>query len=58
MKNRLIQLKNDVKSIVKEDRMFIKADKSNNYYKMKSQDYKNLVEKEVTKEYKKVRGEM
>ena len=39
--------------IKSENRVFIKADKSNNHYKMEGNKYKQLVEKEVQKEYKK-----
>ena len=47
------QLKNDVKKIKQETRAHIKADKSNNFYKMENEDYKKLVEKEIQKEYRK-----
>ena len=39
--------------IKQEKRALIKADKSNNFYKMESSEYKKLVEKEVQKEYRK-----
>jgi hypothetical protein len=47
-------LKIDEKKIKSDPRAFIKADKSTNYYKMDTKDYKKLVEKEIHKEYKKV----
>ena len=47
------QLKKDVKEIKQESRAHIKADKSNNFYKMKGEDYKKLLEKEIQKEYRK-----
>ena len=47
------KLREDVKKIKKESRAHIKGDKSNNYYKMESKDYKKLVDKEIQKEYRK-----
>ena len=47
------KLKEDVRTIKQETRPLIKADKSNNFYKMESEDYKKLVEKEITKDYRK-----
>ena len=51
------QLKQDENKIKAENRVFVKADKSTNYYKMEGNDYKKLVEKEVQKEYRKVNQE-
>ena len=47
------KLREDVKKIKQENRVHIKGDKSNNYYKMESKEYKKLVEKEIHKEYRK-----
>ena len=47
-------LRTDEKRIKSETRAFVKADKSNNYYKMEGNDYKKLMENEIQKEYKKV----
>ena len=49
----LQQLKKDEKDIKSETKIHIKADKSNNFYKMEGDSYKKLVEKEVQKEYRK-----
>ena len=49
----LQQLKKDEKEIKSETKVYIKADKSNNFYKMEGENYKKLVEKEVQKEYRK-----
>ena len=46
-------LKQDEKKIKAEERVIIKADKSTNYYKMEAEEYKELVEKEIHKEYRK-----
>ena len=48
------QLKQDENKIKSENRVFVKADKSTNYYKMEGNDYKKLMENEIQKEYKKV----
>ena len=47
-------LKQDEIRIKSENRAFIKADKSTNYYKMEGREYKELVEREIQKEYQKV----
>ena len=47
------KLKKDEQMIKQENKAMIKGDKSNNFYKMESKDYKELVEKEVQKEYRK-----
>ena len=48
------QLKKEEKKIKSDPLLLIKADKSNNYYKMESEKYNELLEKEIQKEYKKV----
>ena len=47
-------LKTEETRIKSETRVFVKGDKSNNYYKMEGDDYKKIVEKEIHKEYKKM----
>ena len=47
------QLREDVSKIRNDDKMIIPADKTANYYKMKTQDYYSLIEKSIHKEYKK-----
>ena len=46
-------LKRDQKRIEEDSKVLIKGDKSNNYFRMDSKDYENLVEKEINKEYRK-----
>jgi hypothetical protein len=47
------QLRNNIKDIKQEKKVFIKADKTNNYYKMEPKDYEKLLEKNIQKNYKK-----
>ena len=47
-------MRQDELRIKSENRALIKADKSTNYYKMESKDYKTLVDKEIQKEYRKI----
>ena len=47
------QLKKDLKTIRDEKRVFVPADKSTNYYKVEQDTYKNLLHKNITKDYKK-----
>ena len=47
------QLSKDAKEIREEKSMFVKADKTTNYYKTEPNDYVTLVNKNVTKTYKK-----
>ena len=46
-------LRQDTQKIMADPRALIAADKSSNYYHMESKDYKELLEKEIHKEYKK-----
>ena len=46
-------LKNDVASVKNENRLFVKADKTTNFYKLDLPDYKRLLEANITKTYKK-----
>ena len=43
----------DFKDLEKEAKMIIAADKTNNYYKVKNDDYDELLDKNITKDYKK-----
>ena len=47
------KLKKDVLDIKSESKVFIAADKTNNYYKTEAEDYTKLLEKNITKDYKK-----
>ena len=38
-----------------ESRMFVAADKTTNYYKISPEKHKEMLEKEITKEYKKAK---
>ena len=50
------KLGNDVKEIRKDNHVFVKADKTTNYYKTTPEDYMRLLNKNVTKAYKKTDG--
>ena len=50
------KLKDDIKEIVKEKRMFIPADKTTNFYKVTKEKHTELLEKSINKEYKKADG--
>ena len=54
--NRQRKLGNDVKEIRKDNHVFVKADKTTNYYKTTLEDYMRLLNKNVTKAYKKTDG--
>jgi hypothetical protein len=47
------KLKKDVKEIQTDQHIFVKADKTTNFYKVKPADYNDLLDKNVTKSYKK-----
>ena len=47
------QLRKDMKEIREENNIFVKADKTTNYYKTTPKSYVTLVNKNVTKTYKK-----
>ena len=47
------KLKQDIKDIQTDPHIFVKADKTTNYYKLKPDEYKILLDKNVTKSYKK-----
>lgn len=46
-------LKKDISSIKNEDRLFVKADKSVNFYKLDATEYNRLLNDNITKTYKK-----
>ena len=47
------KLQKDLKEIQEDPHVYVKADKKTNYYKTKPEDYQNLLDKNVTKSYKK-----
>ena len=47
------QLNKDLQEIRNDNHIFVKADKTTNHYKTEPNDYLNLVQKNVTKVYKK-----
>ena len=47
------KLQKDLNHIKKNDHLYIPADKTNNYYRVKPADYKHLFEKLIHKNYKK-----
>ena len=52
------QLKNDCQSIFEATEIITKADKSQNLYKVPITDYKQTLQKEITKNYKKCKHEL
>ena len=48
------KLRNDVKEIRKDKHVFVKAEKTMNYYKTTPDEYMRLLNKNVTKAYKKI----
>ena len=48
------QLTKLVKEIQNSDKVFVKADKTNNFYKMSCKDYNKLLTEAITKDHKKV----
>ena len=51
------KLSNHVKNIKKSESLFVPADKTNNFYKMDTSTYNNLLHKSITKTYKKISTE-
>ena len=47
------KLDKDVREIRQDKKIYVKADKTTNHYKAEPQDYLNLLQKNVTKPYKK-----
>ena len=52
------QLKKDTKEIAKEKRLFIAADKTTNFYKLTNEKHDELLQKNITKDYKKADAEI
>ena len=48
------KLSNDLKEIHSSRKFFVSADKSRNIYKLEPDEYKKLLRKNITKEYKKI----
>ena len=46
-------LNEDIKSINSDNRLFVKADKSTNFYKLETTKYNQLLHDNITKTYKK-----
>ena len=46
-------LNEDIKSIKRDNRLFVKADKSTNFYKLEATKYNQLLHDNITKTYKK-----
>ena len=46
-------LRNDLNKMKREKKLLIPADKTNNYYKLSSEQYENLITNGIQKEYKK-----
>ena len=46
-------LNEDIKSIKRDNRLFVKADKSTNFYKLEATKYNQLLYDNITKTYKK-----
>ena len=49
-------LKNDITSVKSDNRLFVKADKSTNFYKLDAAKYNQLLNDNITKAYKKSDG--
>ena len=47
------KLDKDVQEIRQDKNIYVKADKTTNHYKVEALDYSNLLQKNVTKTYKK-----
>ena len=56
--NFMNKLKNDLKDIENEDKMLIAADKTTNLYKISQNHHKELLMKNITKDYKKADKEL
>ena len=46
-------LKDDIASVKSDNRLFVKADKTTNFYKLETPEYNKLLEANITKTYKK-----
>ncbi len=47
------QLSKDTQDIKKDDKLFVKADKTTNFYKLERKEYDSLLKQNITKDYKK-----
>ena len=47
------ELNEDLKKVIDDDHLTVKADKTTNFYRMKPRDYKELLDKNIQKDYKK-----
>ena len=47
------RLNEDIKSVKSDNRLFVKADESTNFYKLDTTKYNQLLEANITKTYKK-----
>ena len=48
------KIKDDLKKMKDDSQVYVAADKTSNFYRMPSKDYRELLENNITKEYKKV----
>ena len=48
------KINEDIKKIKNDENVYVKADKTSNFYRMAPENYKELLENNITKEYKKV----
>ena len=46
-------MKNHMQEMKRESKMYVSADKTTNFYKMEPEKYKDMLMKNITKEYKK-----
>ena len=47
------RMKEDIKKMKNNDKVFVSADKTSNFYRMSPENYKELLKNNITKEYKK-----
>ena len=48
------KIKDDLKKMKDDSQVYVAADKTSNFYRMPSKDYREFLENNITKEYKKV----
>jgi len=46
-------MRNNVKDIKNDDKLLVKADKTTNFYKLSTSQYRELIKQNITKDYKK-----
>ena len=51
-------LKNNIRNMNQDNRVFVPADKTRNYYMMSKEDHEKLLMKNITKEYKKSKDDI